>query len=111
MQLYLSELKHLKSFEEIENIDKIEIILPTDCNDKIINKYKSTFDFEALNDMICFMLTRFYSKTVDYWITVITDEDGTGLELDISKELFYEILGGVKAYEQLSQNSTLPKGI
>lgn len=96
MEIYLNELKHLKSFEEIESIDKIEIILPTTVNDKIINKYYMIFDIEALNDVVCFMLTRFYSKNVEYSITVITDEEGLGDEIDISKELFYEILGGVK---------------
>lgn len=105
MEIYLSELKHLKS--DIEDIDNIEIILPSEMTDKIINKYYTVFEntndsedfIESLPDIICFTITRFYSKTVDYWITVITDEDGTGVELDISKELFYEILRRMKNYE------------
>jgi hypothetical protein len=103
MQINLSELKHLKNISEIENIKKIEIILPTNVNDEITNKYYMIFEIDSLNDLVCFTLTRFKSKsrTVDYWITVVTDEDGTGLELDISKKLWYEILGGVKEYEIL----------
>lgn len=93
MEINLNELKHLKDMSEIENIEKIEIILPATVNDKIINKYYMIFEIDSLDCLVCFMLTKFKNE---YSITVIEDEEGFGNEIDISKNMFYEILGGVQ---------------
>lgn len=100
MQINLRELKHFSNLTKIEKIKNIEIILPAKITDKIINKYLAVFEatensenfIDSLSDIICFTLTRYESDNVEYWITNIVDEDGIGFELDITKELFYEIL-------------------